>query len=87
MFNHKRQQALGNIMTLLGLGKKVYLRDDISTWDICLKHKLKVFKITSNVEDLFTKLNENDKLNNMKNVKDNFSESKLKNDLEKIFNS
>lgn len=32
IFNHKRQQALGNIYALLKLGKKVYIRDDISTW-------------------------------------------------------
>jgi dTDP-N-acetylfucosamine:lipid II N-acetylfucosaminyltransferase len=33
IFNHDKQQALGNIYTLLYLKKKVYLRDTISTWD------------------------------------------------------
>lgn len=32
IFNHKRQQGMGNIITLLGMGKKVYLRKEISTW-------------------------------------------------------
>ena len=32
IFAHKRQQAMGNIITLLGLGKKVYIRSDITTW-------------------------------------------------------
>lgn len=33
IFNHGRQQGLGNIIKLLSYGKKVYLRNDISTWD------------------------------------------------------
>lgn len=32
IFNHKRQQGLGNINLLLRLGKKVYIRRDISSW-------------------------------------------------------
>jgi dTDP-N-acetylfucosamine:lipid II N-acetylfucosaminyltransferase len=32
VFSHRRQQAMGNITTLLGMGKKVYIRDDIVTW-------------------------------------------------------
>ncbi|RBW48129.1 TDP-N-acetylfucosamine:lipid II N-acetylfucosaminyltransferase [Marinobacter sp. F3R11] len=31
IFNHKRQQGLGNLVSLLGMGKKVYLRRDVST--------------------------------------------------------
>ncbi len=33
VFGHERQQALGNIFALLYLGKKVYIRNDVSTWD------------------------------------------------------
>lgn len=33
IFNHERQQGLGNMTTLLRLGKKVYLRNDVSSWD------------------------------------------------------
>ena len=32
IFNHQRQQAMGNITTLIGLGKKVYLRRGITSW-------------------------------------------------------
>ena len=32
IFNHKRQEAMGNTITLLGMGKKVFIRDDITTW-------------------------------------------------------
>lgn len=30
IFNHQRQQAMGNIVTLLGMGKKVFIRSDFS---------------------------------------------------------
>lgn len=32
IFAHKRQQGMGNITTLLGLGKKVYMRSDVTSW-------------------------------------------------------
>ena len=32
IFNHKRQQAMGNIITLLGMGKTVFIRSDITSW-------------------------------------------------------
>jgi dTDP-N-acetylfucosamine:lipid II N-acetylfucosaminyltransferase len=31
IFNHRRQQGLGNIITLIGLGKKIYLRSDVTS--------------------------------------------------------
>jgi hypothetical protein len=32
IFNHKRQQAIGNTITLLGLRKKVFIRSDVVQW-------------------------------------------------------
>jgi len=32
IFNHKRQQAMGNIITLLGLSKTIYMRKEVSHW-------------------------------------------------------
>ena len=32
IFNHKRQQAMGNITMLLGLGSRVYMRDNLTSW-------------------------------------------------------
>lgn len=43
IFNHERQQAMGNIITLLGLGKKVYLRSDITPWETLTKKGLVLF--------------------------------------------
>lgn len=34
IFNHKRQQAMGNTITLLGLGKTVYIRSDTTQWSL-----------------------------------------------------
>lgn len=34
LFVNSRQQAMGNITQLLGMGKKVYLNPDITTWDL-----------------------------------------------------
>jgi dTDP-N-acetylfucosamine:lipid II N-acetylfucosaminyltransferase len=32
IFAHRRQQGMGNTISLLGLGKKVYMRDDVTPW-------------------------------------------------------
>ncbi|MBL7663858.1 MAG: TDP-N-acetylfucosamine:lipid II N-acetylfucosaminyltransferase [Bacteriovoracaceae bacterium] len=33
IFAHERQQGMGNIINLLGMGKKVYIDDSITSWD------------------------------------------------------
>ncbi|GGO78009.1 hypothetical protein GCM10011348_08880 [Marinobacterium nitratireducens] len=45
IFNHDRQQALGNIINLLGMGKVVFLRSDIATWDYMQNLGLTVFDV------------------------------------------
>ncbi|WP_404401758.1 TDP-N-acetylfucosamine:lipid II N-acetylfucosaminyltransferase [Idiomarina seosinensis] len=42
VFNHSRQQGMGNTITLLGMGKKVYLRKGASHSEFFLKMGLKV---------------------------------------------
>lgn len=86
IFNHKRQQAMGNITTLVGLGKKVYIREDITTWQFCIDHGIKVYSSTDGFEDLFEEMDEEIKQNNINNVKRKFSEEKLIKDWKKIFN-
>jgi dTDP-N-acetylfucosamine:lipid II N-acetylfucosaminyltransferase len=88
IFGHKRQQAIGNITFLLGLGKKVYIRDDINTWDFLKEHGLKVYN-TNNIdlEKLLEKIPDEIRQKNMVNVKRAFSAEKLKEDLNKIFQS
>lgn len=43
VFAHKRQQGMGNTITLLGLGKKVYMRSDVTPWVMFDKLGIKVF--------------------------------------------
>lgn len=85
IFNHKRQQAIGNITTLLGLGKKVYIREEITTWKFCTDHDLKVYSSNGNFEDIFVEMDDEIKQMNIKNVKNKFSEEKLVEDWNTIF--
>ncbi len=43
IFNHKRQQAMGNSIVLSGLGKKVLMRNDVPQWKYLKDHGIKVF--------------------------------------------
>ncbi|MFW5848068.1 MAG: TDP-N-acetylfucosamine:lipid II N-acetylfucosaminyltransferase, partial [bacterium] len=71
IFNHKRQQALANIIALLYLGKKVYIRKDISSFDFLDNKGLKVFEIDNLKSDIIdNKLYEIDK-RTIKNNRDN----------------
>lgn len=45
LMNHNRQQALGNMLALLYLGKKVYLRTNITSYYFFLRKNCKVFDI------------------------------------------
>ncbi len=85
IFNHHRQQAIGNITTLLGLGKKVYIRDDITTWEFCEAHGLKVENLCESLKNIDKPLSEEEKESNIHLVKKHFSQEKLMLDWEKIF--
>tara|TARA_B100002019_G_C21231794_1_gene580469 strand:+ start:566 stop:1609 length:1044 start_codon:yes stop_codon:yes gene_type:complete len=44
-FNHPRQQGMGNIISLLGYGKKVFIRSDITSWEFFLSKDIFVFDV------------------------------------------
>jgi hypothetical protein len=46
LMNHDRQQGLGNILTLLYLGKKVFLRPDTNSYRYFTSRGIKVFDIS-----------------------------------------
>ncbi|GIN90670.1 hypothetical protein J22TS1_17210 [Siminovitchia terrae] len=85
IFNHKRQQAMGNIITLLGLGKKVYIRDDITTWEFCKEHNLVVYRTNDPNGITIDKINEQLAQENAMLTRTQFSLKKLRNDWERIF--
>jgi len=45
MFNHRRQQAMGNTISLLGLGKRVYMRRDVTQCALFDRLGINVFDI------------------------------------------
>jgi hypothetical protein len=74
VFNHKRQQAMGNTISLLGLGKTVFIRSDVSQWQFLTGMGLKVGKFENlNLE----RMSEADLSRNAHIVRSNFSESIL----------
>ncbi|MFW5795353.1 MAG: TDP-N-acetylfucosamine:lipid II N-acetylfucosaminyltransferase [Bacillota bacterium] len=87
IFNHKRQQAMGNILTLLYLGKKVYIRDDIVTWDFMQGNKLKVFSFNNLKEDLFKKIDAHIAKENRKKINSRFNIETFIEEWRNIFNS
>lgn len=84
MFNHKRQQAVGNIVTLLGLGKKVYLQPCASHTQYFRSLGLKVFDITTFCD--LSVICEEDKKKNLEIVKGEFNYEVYKSQLCKLFN-
>jgi len=82
IFNHKRQQGMGNITTLLGMGKKLYLRKEISTWGFLQGLGVTVFDINSlDFSRIETAISDR----NSDVVKNYFSENNLISQLGRIF--
>lgn len=84
IFAHDRQQGLGNIISLLSMGKTVYLKENVTTY-LMLKElgiKIKNFNKLNNLE----LISEIDIKRNRSIIKSRFSEERLIEDLKKIFN-
>jgi len=84
IFNHDHQQGLANIIVLLGLGKTVYLRDDITSWKVFEDLGI-VLKYVKNID--LVKLDDKTIESNISRVKSYFSKEQLVKDLNQIFNS
>lgn len=82
IFNHRRQQGMGNITTLLGMGKKVYLRKEITTCEFLRKLGVAFFDINSICLSKIEKDIENE---NTKVIRSCFSTGNLINQLKGIF--
>jgi hypothetical protein len=82
IFAHERQQGMGNIISLLGLGKKLYMRNDITPFSLFKSLKIKVFDIKNiKLESISIK----DAAHNNKKIEDYFCEEKLIQQLKVIF--
>lgn len=78
VFNHRRQQAFGNIISLVGMGKKVYLNSASTLNGVMTEYNLKVFDTKNISLDL---LDNEQKIKNINSVKTNFSKESLVNSL------
>lgn len=71
LMNHNRQQALGNIIPLLYLGKKLYIKSGITTYDFLNEIKCVVFDIETikkSTWQSFILFDEDSALNNQKAI-------------------
>lgn len=84
IFAHDRQQAVGNITSLLSMKKTVYLKKEVTTYDMLeeLGVKIKLFDNLDSLEIFEEEVLEK----NREIIKERFSEKRLIEDLEKIFN-
>ena len=84
IFAHKRQQAMGNTITLLGLGKKVYMRSDITPWQLFEDIDVKLYDVVDIQIDLMDKQTQKE---NQEKIKEYFSEENYLNQLKNLFES
>lgn len=82
VFAHKRQQAMGNTITLLGLGKKVYMRSDVTPWQLFEDIDIRIFDV-KNIE--IELINEQTKKENQQKIKDYFSIENYLQQLKNLF--
>lgn len=84
VFNHRRQQGFGNIVSLLGHGKKVFIHPSVTTWEFLVNNGYDVFNTTELPDGLRSEFNSK---NNKQLVESMFSSSSLKMALSEIFQS
>jgi len=82
IFNNNRQQAMGNIISLLSFGKKVFLRSDVTHWRFFQDQHI----FLSDIESLdLLPLTEAEKEANLQKIKLFFSESNFIHQLNELF--
>ena len=82
IFNHRRQQAMGNTITLLSIEKKVFMRSDVTQWSFLNSLGIKVFDVEKiSWADLSSASVEGNK----NRVKEYFSIENCRNQLKRVF--
>ena len=77
VFNHKRQQGLGNIFILSYLEKKIYMRNDISSWNYLTQDLGLILNSYENIRDeSFKKFIRNDSKGNKKKLSETYFSEK-----------
>lgn len=83
VFNHRRQQALGNIVTFLGYGKKVYLHPETSLAKYFKEKGVKFFDLK---DFSFDRISDVDREINIRIIKELFNYQVYKEQLNDLFN-
>lgn len=73
IFNHNRQQAVGNIILLLSMGKTIYLSSDNNVYNMLKDLKI-VFKDISELKNDLEEISLENKTNNQKIIMETYSE-------------
>lgn len=84
VFNHKRQQAMGNTINLLGMGKKIFMRTGLSHYDFLKSIGLSLHDCT---DFSLKKIEKSEAKNNESIVVFYFSRKNLKDQLSELFKS
>ncbi|ROQ22538.1 TDP-N-acetylfucosamine:lipid II N-acetylfucosaminyltransferase [Gallaecimonas pentaromativorans] len=83
IFSHRRQQAMGNTISLLGLGKKVFIRDDVPQYKLFIDMGVSVSSVKNlEIVPLAIDVREKNKLI----IASFFSRDKLVSQWKEIFN-
>lgn len=82
VFNHQRQQAMGNTISLLGMGKAVFMRSDVSHWRFLSGLGIKLFDVS---QVTLQPLSSNEREQNAHIVHSYFSRTTLIKQLSDIF--
>lgn len=82
-FGHKRQQAMGNIRVLLGLGKKVYMNNWLTSSQTLKEMGVKTFDLSN----ICLEKDFKEKDNNIRLIKKYYSKAELIKCLNKLFES
>lgn len=83
IFDSNRQHAMGNIITLLGMGKKVYIRKEVSTSMMFKNLKVKIYDSES--INIHTIKDDLDNGRNVSIIEENFSFNRFKSNWKSIF--
>lgn len=90
IFNHKRQQGLGNILALLYLGKKVYIRSETTSWSFFDDLGIEIYdtvKLLKNGSTPFEPISFEKAKKNREIIAKEFSEERAIELWKKIFNA
>ncbi|CAI1664860.1 TDP-N-acetylfucosamine:lipid II N-acetylfucosaminyltransferase [Serratia fonticola] len=82
IFNHDRQQAMGNTISLLGLGKTIFINSNTTQWELLKDKEIHVLDIK---DFTLTFISEEMRNENVRKIKEYFSNETLAKQLRSIF--